>query len=97
MENKLRRVCYAGHMGDIPSVISMPKKFDEVSGEILEDGDPLTCLSCYDKSLYYDSLAYWNESSDDLLCKACFGKKDVNLLKWEDGKLDSYIKVLTGK
>jgi hypothetical protein len=37
----------------------------------------LECFRCGDDSLYHDSLAYWHEEKDDLVCQSCFKKMEM--------------------
>jgi hypothetical protein len=71
-----------------------PKKYDEESGRILIAGDDLICFTCQDISLEHDSFAYWNRTTDDLLCEKCFRLKNEIPGTWEDDN-NLYIKVLT--
>lgn len=53
------------------------------------NGTPLECFGCGDKSLYHDSVGYWNAAKDDLLCGKCYRKQ----LAAESNC--TYVKVLT--
>lgn len=59
--NKTRRTQYGGMMGKYVSVEATR--------------DQLKCFTCGDESLYHDSLAYWHEKKDDLVCHSCHSKK----------------------
>lgn len=68
------RTEYGGHLGNWATVVAA------------QGADDLKCFTCGDESLYHDAYAYWHEKNDDLLCPACFKKKDAP---------EGYIRVLT--
>jgi len=65
---------YGGNVDDFYSVIS-------------NDDKKLHCNKCFDKSLYHNSLVYWDENTKDLLCIKCYKKDKI--------RYDDYIEVLT--